>query len=309
MPADPTSKENLIDLKIKKIQQLRKNPILTLRLDDLDDSRAWELHEKTKTFHQNKLKNVDVILHTYGGEAGAAYKMVKLIRAAAERVNFIVPAYAKSAGTLLCLGADEILMTDLSELGPLDTQIRDHQDGTAPQYISALNGFKALEQVQKHTFGTLDIAIKLLTQDHLLKLGDAVHLANEFCGETCGKLYSKLDPNTMGRYQRSLDVAQRYGVLILNKFRKWPYKKAKDVVDILVRNFPSHSFILDVEQLVPLGFNATKLVSEESNLVVQLGEMLYDEQKVNQIKFLPYADEAKESKKEINEQAAKATNS
>ena len=33
--------------------------------------------------------------------------------------------HCKSAGTLLALGADEIIMSNLSELGPLDIQLPD----------------------------------------------------------------------------------------------------------------------------------------------------------------------------------------
>ena len=40
-----------------------------------------------------------------------------------EKLTFIIPRWAKSAATLLVCGGDEILMTPVAELGPLDPQI------------------------------------------------------------------------------------------------------------------------------------------------------------------------------------------
>jgi ClpP class serine protease len=40
-----------------------------------------------------------------------------------QKLRVIVPNIAKSAATLFALGADEILMGYLSELGPIDPQV------------------------------------------------------------------------------------------------------------------------------------------------------------------------------------------
>lgn len=70
--------------------------------------------------------NIDFLLHTPGGDVDAADKMVRILR---KRVGdkgtlrVVVPDCAKSAGTLLALGAHSIVMSDSSELGPIDPQI------------------------------------------------------------------------------------------------------------------------------------------------------------------------------------------
>lgn len=71
--------------------------------------------------------DIDLLLHTPGGEIDAAEKMANMIRrhvgdAAAFRV--VVPDFAKSAGTLMSLAADSIVMSESSELGPIDPQVR-----------------------------------------------------------------------------------------------------------------------------------------------------------------------------------------
>jgi hypothetical protein len=70
-------------------------------------------------------QNIDLILHTGGGDIDAAEKLMTMVRkkASTGQVRVIVPDYAKSAGTLMALGADRIIMSDTSELGPIDPQV------------------------------------------------------------------------------------------------------------------------------------------------------------------------------------------
>lgn len=74
---------------------------------------------------------VDLLLHTCGGDVDACEKLVGLVHAKVIGRPFrvIIPDMAKSAGTLLALGADTILMSDTSELGMIDPQyqLRDNQ--------------------------------------------------------------------------------------------------------------------------------------------------------------------------------------
>lgn len=95
--------------------------------------------------------DVDLVLHSRGGNPDAAEKLMQMVRRrvgeAALRV--VVPDYAKSAATLMALGADTIAMSDTSELGPIDPQIwfPDGKGGgeyySAFSYIEAFRHFKA----------------------------------------------------------------------------------------------------------------------------------------------------------------------
>lgn len=69
--------------------------------------------------------NLDLLLHTPGGDIDAAEKLINLIHNKAPKgtLRVIVPDFAKSAGTLMALGAKKIVMSDSSELGPIDPQI------------------------------------------------------------------------------------------------------------------------------------------------------------------------------------------
>ena len=77
-------------------------------------------------------ENVELLLHTSGGDIDAAEKLILMIREKIGNREFrvIVPHRAKSAGTLMVLGADTVVMSDTSELGPIDPQVRiPHREG------------------------------------------------------------------------------------------------------------------------------------------------------------------------------------
>ncbi|MGG3893597.1 SDH family Clp fold serine proteinase [Geobacillus stearothermophilus] len=66
---------------------------------------------------------LDLILETPGGSGEVAEDIVKLIREKYNDVAVIVPGWAKSAGTIIAMSCDAILMEPASALGPIDAQI------------------------------------------------------------------------------------------------------------------------------------------------------------------------------------------
>lgn len=70
-----------------------------------------------------KGKRVDVILETPGGDGAVAEDVVRLLRSKFDEVCFVVPGYAKSAGTIIAMSGDDILMGPASALGPIDAQL------------------------------------------------------------------------------------------------------------------------------------------------------------------------------------------
>jgi|CXWL01.1.fsa_nt_gi hypothetical protein len=70
-------------------------------------------------------QDVNLLLHTVGGDIDVAEKLITMLRTkvGAGRLRVVVPDFAKSAGTLIAIGADAIVMSDMSELGPIDPQI------------------------------------------------------------------------------------------------------------------------------------------------------------------------------------------
>jgi predicted RNA-binding Zn-ribbon protein involved in translation (DUF1610 family) len=90
---------------------------------------------------------LDLILETPGGMGEVAEEIVRLIRGRYEEFAVIVPGWAKSAGTILAMAADEILMGPTSALGPIDAQLS--WQGKTFSADALLEGFdKIKEEVQ-----------------------------------------------------------------------------------------------------------------------------------------------------------------
>ena len=71
-----------------------------------------------------KINSLSLILYSPGGDPDAAEKIVEILRGRAKKFYVILPDRAKSAATMISIGANKIFMTENAELGPIDPQIR-----------------------------------------------------------------------------------------------------------------------------------------------------------------------------------------
>ena len=103
--------------KCSEIAASRKRPLLLFQNPEIIRSDLLTVCDSLKG---KIFPALDVIIQTPGGDADAAYLVTKVLRKHAKTLSFLIPVYAKSAGTLMCLGADELVVTEITELGPLD---------------------------------------------------------------------------------------------------------------------------------------------------------------------------------------------
>ncbi len=112
----------------------------------LDDTDADMLQS---VLQQNDLsKGLVLMLNTPGGDGLAAERIVNICKAYSGTGDFwvLVPGKAKSAGTIVALGASKILMSASSELGPVDPQIFRNENGRTKVFSahSLVSGFDNL---------------------------------------------------------------------------------------------------------------------------------------------------------------------
>lgn len=89
----------------------------------------------------NKHQSIYVFLTTPGGSLTPVQRMVDILRHFYDEVNFIIPDYAYSAGTIWCMSGDNIYMNYYSSLGPIDPQVQ-NRDGklvAALGYLDKIN--------------------------------------------------------------------------------------------------------------------------------------------------------------------------
>src|SRR3989338_8470029 len=67
-----------------------------------------------------KTKNIDLFIYSTGGDTMVPWRLVSMIRDYCEKFSVLVPYKAHSSATMIALGADENVMSNLSELSPID---------------------------------------------------------------------------------------------------------------------------------------------------------------------------------------------
>lgn len=95
-----------------------------------------------------------LLLATAGGTPTAARQLAVLLREHADRLSVVVPARAWSAGTLVCLAADELVLGPMAELGPIDAQVGEAH-GVAPDLPASIGSedVRAFRAMARDWFG------------------------------------------------------------------------------------------------------------------------------------------------------------
>lgn len=110
----------------------------------------------------NRRNSLLVIIDTPGGIVEIAERIVNTLRHYYGEVKFLIPDMAMSAGTVLVMSGDAILMDHFSRVGPIDPQVNIEGKPTATSVLSYLEQFDRL--VKKSQEGTLTSAELVLLQ-------------------------------------------------------------------------------------------------------------------------------------------------
>lgn len=188
-------------------------------INSMDRNHAEKIYNEIQSFINKK--DIILFLRSLGGKVEPAYLISKLCNRFKDN-KFIVsiPAEAKSAATLLSLGADEIHMGPMSELGPIDPQV----DGLP--LLSVPNALdKIASIVEKYP------ASALMFSDYLkynLKIG------------------------TLGYYDRIAESASQYAQRLLKGKLTDSSRSVEDLASHFTNHYKDHRFVIDVEESIEL---------------------------------------------------------
>jgi membrane-bound ClpP family serine protease len=127
-PAVDTAIQDLLAQQLLALEKHFDSDILSFSGPILDGTENHFLRViEQLVSDKNKRKTLYVVLTTGGGSAITVERYVNIIRKNYDEVNFIVPDYAYSAGTIFCMSGDNIFMDYFSVLGPIDPQVRNKE--------------------------------------------------------------------------------------------------------------------------------------------------------------------------------------
>ncbi|MBX3045782.1 MAG: hypothetical protein KF698_02170 [Anaerolineales bacterium] len=223
-----------------------------------------------------KKPRLDLFLYTTGGQTDSVWPLVSIFREYSDHFSAIVPYKAHSAGTLVCLGADEIFMCEASELSPVDpttgNQFNPLQEGAQGQ-----QGQRKAISVEEVT-AFFDLAKDPTKQNNSRGKGKARNGQEEATPVNIEKAFELLarevHPLALGNVNRShtqiRELASR--LLGLNPQISNEEEKKQLIVNSLTEGRYSHSDILNRKEAQSLfGSETVKfLEGEERDLVSAL---------------------------------------
>jgi alpha-acetolactate decarboxylase len=219
---------------------------------------------------------LDLVIHSSGGYGDVAYLIIQMLRLHTQKLNACVPLWAKSAATLLCIGADRIVLDELAQLGPLDPQTYIGEG----ELSSSLNAFKNLEELTTFSEDTLHDVAKMLADTTELPVDECIKHAIHFVEVVSGPLFRNLDLKKLGEYSRALSVSKEYSLRLLNRLDRWQPEQAEEVIQQLVYGYPSHEYVIDFYELKALGFQVELFSKQERTAVEGLFKYCLTEEAV-----------------------------
>lgn len=221
--------------RIKTIQDERKSTVIVYYSQDLLQPKHSELlYEMLQILGPQK--RLDLFLLSPGGYPDAAFKMASFCRDFAEE-NFgvLIPHYAKSAATLLSLGADELVMGEPSELGPIDPRIQVPDNYGRNVQVSATVVKDALELIESLVGDFADKALKYMP------------------------LIERINLEVLGEYKRALESSKQYAEELLKTGKLLKDKrKAKKLAVSLAEGYYSHGYPIGARRAADeLGLNVS----------------------------------------------------
>lgn len=187
-----------------------------------------------------KKPNVVLVLSTRGGNPHAAYRIARILQRRYENFTLLVFGVCKSAGTLIALGADKIVMSDFGELGPLDVQTSKDDDLIyrsssldLRQSLDTIGGFTYMF-FENYFFSVLERGQGAITTK------TAADIASGMASELVKPISQQIDPLQLGEFERAMRITIQYG--------KRLDPKQEEAVDQLASGYSSHNYVIDLEE-------------------------------------------------------------
>ncbi len=257
------SRESRLDL-IREIEAARGSRVLVAVWGDRENLQTIMAADTHAIFFEHlenigKVPRLDVLLYTVGGHTLAAWGLANLVREYCEQLSVFVPHRALSAGTLFTLAADEIIMSRLGQLSPIDPSV---PSPFGPRIQLPNQTAQILPVSVEDVIGFFDLANKaagLKEEKSILSVFD--------------RLSSQVHPLTLGAVYRSREQIGTLADRLLSFHMKGDEQKEnrERIVTRLTRELGSHDYLIGrSEAKAFLKLNVIEAPSELERMMLDL---------------------------------------
>jgi len=265
---------------IKNLEKLRSSRVICYVNGDRPPfttkiaSDAVPLFEK----HLRKLgkcNRLSLFLYTRGGDILAPLSIVKLLRHYCQILEVLIPYHAHSAGTLIALGADKIVMGKMGELSPTD-----------PTTGHPFNPQNPQNPQQKMEISVEDV------NSYFLLAKERAGIRDQDMVAVFNQLGEKIHPLALGNIYRGYRMAKTLSekLLKLHMKPKRDEKKIQKIVDHLTGLISIHNYPVTRDEGKDLGLNIEFATSELEDAIWAVYESYAEEMELgkpyNPLNFL-----------------------
>jgi len=212
-------------VRYKAIEDYRKRPLIVYATSTRPNVPGIMAGDAVREFIDqidalSDAEKVDVLVHSTGGDALAAWKLMSILRERLDHVAVLVPFMSFSAATLFALGADEIVMHPHASLGPIDPQVTIVQpDGSKRQF----------------SYEDVGAFLRFLASE--VKVTEQVHIS-----AIIEKLFSVVDPVNVGAAKRASELSSSVGerLLLMHMRNSEDKARARQIAENLNKSFFAH---------------------------------------------------------------------
>src|SRR5581483_1932126 len=239
---------------LEELSHLRQRPVLFLCGTSLFSSdTATTLYAFLRQLgHQEAL---DVVLQSPGGHPTASRRLAVLLREFTDHLTVLVLQHAHSAGTLFCLAANDLVMSPLSTLSPIDPQL----PGQSPSdnELATLPGQKN-KHATPHSIATEEIRLFSTMASEWFEVGETIEerfsLLHTFT--------SRIFPTTLTALFRA-DQEMHQAANELLRYHQPDAFIRQRIGDQFISSFFNHEHAIHRREARELGLNIADTTEEE----------------------------------------------
>lgn len=208
-----------------------------------DDVKYFYTHLESGGFRDK----IYFVLYTSGGDGKSAYRIASLLKSFCKELIVIVPEMAASAGTMLCLAGDKIIMSPLSFLTAVDTSV-----------VHPLNPRDAKNKPARIELEEVRRAVEVLEKN----------LNNQSQSDVYKTIFNYIHPIAYGNVSRTSNLSEMLCRDLL-ALRSVPMseQQANLIIEKLNHSLPSHGYPITRDIALELGLPVEKTTPDLDTLL------------------------------------------
>ncbi len=219
-------------LQIKAIEKNRQSRVLVFACSNIEIDLLPSVFEALIEIGYSK--RLDLVLYCRGGVVNAARRLMHLLHEFTDHLSVLVPHHCESSGTIMTLGAHEVIAGPLALFSPIDPLLNSAhaQDDGTPGAISAQD-IRLFGEMARNWF-RLD--------------------ERDACVQSLSMLSGSIFPTTLTSFYRStLELQEISEQLLALQMPEESIENRSKIIDQLLFGYHSHSYYLTRDELKEIG--------------------------------------------------------